>query len=225
MERRKVYLLDCRQLSFGQWYLQIAQLKIKGINNRIKITIEYGPENKFGKIILLLFPVLKVPKHEIFDRSDFPDFYTIKSLPVGDFGVKKKKIIKIFRGSFGAAKFLMRIWRRYYFLLWAKKKFSGSFIDHLLLAKAIFENFRCFRDLKKLSKILNSLRACSTFMRTPSIRVRNLRSRWACASETDAFTEHTSQDLVRALSIRISSLRVCSACASETKCGTGPWKI
>jgi len=33
---------------------------------------------------------LKVPKREIFDRSDFPDFYTIKSLRVGDFGVKKK---------------------------------------------------------------------------------------------------------------------------------------
>ncbi len=35
---------------------------------------------------------LKVPKREIFDRSDFPDFYTIKSLRVGDFGVKMKKI-------------------------------------------------------------------------------------------------------------------------------------
>ncbi len=35
---------------------------------------------------------LKVPKREISDRSDFPDFYTIKSLRVGDFGVK----IKIF---------------------------------------------------------------------------------------------------------------------------------
>ncbi len=35
------------------------------------------------------FP-LKVPKREIFDRSDFPDFYTIKSLRVGDFGVKIK---------------------------------------------------------------------------------------------------------------------------------------
>jgi len=52
MERRKVYLLDCGQLSFGQGYLQIAQLKIKGINNRIKITIEDGPEIKFRKIIL-----------------------------------------------------------------------------------------------------------------------------------------------------------------------------
>jgi hypothetical protein len=29
-------------------------------------------------------PVLKVPKREIFDRSDFPNFYTIKSSWVGD---------------------------------------------------------------------------------------------------------------------------------------------
>jgi hypothetical protein len=34
---------------------------------------------------------LKVPKREIFDRSDFPDFYTMKSVRVGDFGVKIKK--------------------------------------------------------------------------------------------------------------------------------------
>ena len=33
---------------------------------------------------------LKVPKCEIFDRSDFHDFYTIKSRPEGDFGVKIK---------------------------------------------------------------------------------------------------------------------------------------
>ena len=37
---------------------------------------------------------LKVPKREIFDRSDFPDLYTIKSLRVGDFVVKIKKIYK-----------------------------------------------------------------------------------------------------------------------------------
>jgi hypothetical protein len=43
---------------------------------------------------------LKVPKREIFDRSDFPDFYTIKSLRVGDFGFKIKNCLKIFRGSF-----------------------------------------------------------------------------------------------------------------------------
>jgi hypothetical protein len=31
---------------------------------------------------------LKVPKREILERSDFPDFYTIKSSWVGDFVVK-----------------------------------------------------------------------------------------------------------------------------------------
>jgi hypothetical protein len=36
----------------------------------------------------------KAPKREIFDRSDFPDFYTIKSLRVGDFGVKIKKMLQ-----------------------------------------------------------------------------------------------------------------------------------
>ncbi len=35
--------------------------------------------------------ILKVPKCEIFDRSDFPDFYTIKSRRESDFGVKIKK--------------------------------------------------------------------------------------------------------------------------------------
>jgi hypothetical protein len=37
---------------------------------------------------------LKVSKCEIFDRSDFPDFYTIKSLRVGDFGVEIKNLLK-----------------------------------------------------------------------------------------------------------------------------------
>ena len=31
---------------------------------------------------------LKVPKREIFDRSDFPDFYRIRSSWVGDLVVK-----------------------------------------------------------------------------------------------------------------------------------------
>ncbi len=43
-----------------------------------------------------IFKRLKVPKREIFDRSDFPDFYTIKSLRVGDFGVKIKKNLQNF---------------------------------------------------------------------------------------------------------------------------------
>ncbi len=50
-----------------------------------------------------------MPKCEIFDRSDFLDFYTIKSLRVGGFGVKIKNFLKIFRGSFRGAKFLTRM--------------------------------------------------------------------------------------------------------------------
>ncbi len=33
---------------------------------------------------------LKMPKREMFDRSDFLDFYTMKSQRVGDYGVKIK---------------------------------------------------------------------------------------------------------------------------------------
>ncbi len=68
-----------------------------------------------------------MPKREIFDRSDFPDFYTIKSLRVGDFGVKIKFFLQIFRGSFRGAKFLTRMLslflRRFFFLSFGPKIF------------------------------------------------------------------------------------------------------
>jgi hypothetical protein len=38
--------------------------------------------------------LLKVPKCEIFDHSDFHDFYAIKFLTVSDFGVKIKISLK-----------------------------------------------------------------------------------------------------------------------------------
>jgi hypothetical protein len=51
-------------------------------------------------------------------------FYTIKSLRVGDSGLKKKKIYKIFWGSFRGAKFLTRMLslfiRRFFFKVRAK---------------------------------------------------------------------------------------------------------
>ncbi len=60
-----------------------------------------------------------MPKCEIFDRSDFDDFYTIRSLCEGTLGFKKKFFIKIFRGSFRGAKFLTRMLslflRRFFF--------------------------------------------------------------------------------------------------------------
>ncbi len=44
--------------------------------------------------VYMIFIFLKLPKREIFVRLGFPDFYTIKSLRVGDFGVKIKTIFK-----------------------------------------------------------------------------------------------------------------------------------
>jgi hypothetical protein len=61
-----------------------------------------------SKLAFSAASILKVPKCEIFDHSDFDDFYTIKSLWGSNFGVK---IIFFFivRGSFGAAKYLTRL--------------------------------------------------------------------------------------------------------------------
>jgi hypothetical protein len=42
----------------------------------------------FGKTCARKVQSLKVPKRELYDRSDFPDFYTIKSSWVGDLLVK-----------------------------------------------------------------------------------------------------------------------------------------
>ncbi len=50
---------------------------------------------KTWSTIVKFWAWLKVPKREIFDRSDFPDFYTIKPLRVGDFGVKIKNFKNI----------------------------------------------------------------------------------------------------------------------------------
>ncbi len=49
-------------------------------------------------------------KCEIFDRSDFNDFNTIKSVWEGDFGVKVNSFF-IFRDSYGAVKFLTHMLR------------------------------------------------------------------------------------------------------------------
>ncbi len=91
--------------------------------NEYTAVLYTGAQINFGD----LTPYLKVPKREIFDRSDFPDFYTIKSLRVGDFGVKIIKNLKIFRGSFRGAKFLTRMLslflRRFFFPKLGPKNF------------------------------------------------------------------------------------------------------
>jgi hypothetical protein len=72
-----------------------------------------------------------VPKCEIFDRSNFHDFYTIKSLWEGDFGVKIKKCFLLFRVYLGARNSTSASaqynFRNDFFLLWAKK-FVGKLL-------------------------------------------------------------------------------------------------
>jgi hypothetical protein len=58
------------------------------------LVISENDKNKEIAVLSQRNLTLKVPKREIFDRSDFPDFYTIKSVRVGDFGVKIKRIYK-----------------------------------------------------------------------------------------------------------------------------------
>ncbi len=57
----------------------------------------------------ILFP-LKVPKCEIFDRSDFQDFYTIKPMWIGDFGAEIQTCYFNFWGSWAAFNFQCACW-------------------------------------------------------------------------------------------------------------------
>jgi hypothetical protein len=106
-----------------------------------------------------------VPKREIFYRSDFPDFYTIKSLRVGDFGVNIKNFLQIFQGTFRGAKFLTRMlslfFRRFFSKFRPKKIFSVELLRPLVSVSNDFLRFLIFEVLKNLLKFITSLRVCS----------------------------------------------------------------
>ncbi len=59
-----------------------------GSSHHYKDPSERGGRSKRWLHLYIKDLGLKVPKCEIFDRSDFNDFYTIKSLREGDCGVK-----------------------------------------------------------------------------------------------------------------------------------------
>ncbi len=89
---------------------------------------------------------LKVPKREIFDRSDFPDFYTIKSLRVGDFGVKIKKIFTNILGCKVPYAYAQSIFKEVFFLSWGQKIFfSVELLRSLVSANNDFLKFFIFR--------------------------------------------------------------------------------
>ncbi len=136
--------------------------------------------------ISFLQSTLKVPKREIFDRTDFPDFYTIKSLRVGDFGVKIKTILKNIQGSIQGCKvpyaYAQSIFKEVFFQSFGPKIFfTMALLRPLVSVKNNFLEFLIFQVLKKLLQNCTSLRVCSGLY---------------------AYAEHTHQELVRKLSIR-----------------------
>ncbi len=136
---------------------------------------------------------LKVPKREIFDRSDFPDFYTIKSLRVGDFGDKIKRILKNIQGFIQGYKvpyaYAQSIFKEVFFLSFGQKFFfSMALLRPLVSVTNNFLKFLTFQVLKKLLKNLTSLLVCSGLY---------------------AYAEHTHQELVRKLSIRARNWCAC----------------
>ncbi len=135
----------------------------------------------------------KVPKHEIFDRSDFPNFYTINSLRVGDFRVKMKKFFTNIQGFIQGCKvpyaYAQSIFKEVFFLSFGQNFFfSVELLRPLVSVKNDFLKFFIFQVPKKLLKNLTSLRVCSGLF---------------------AYAEHTHQELVRMLSIRIRNWCTC----------------
>ena len=90
---------------------------------------------------------LKVPNREIFHRSDFPDFYTIKSLRVGDFGVKIKKFKKKIKGFILGCKvpyvYAQSIFTEVFFLSWGQKIFFSMELlrPFVIVSNDFFKSF------------------------------------------------------------------------------------
>jgi hypothetical protein len=72
------------------WY--VVETYLKYYWRVLSVILKKSPSNMFSMEIAIRTAhhrlILKVPKCEIFDRSDFPDFYTIKSSWVGDLVVE-----------------------------------------------------------------------------------------------------------------------------------------
>jgi hypothetical protein len=84
----------------------------------------------------------------------------MKSLRVGDFRVKKKKVLQIFRGSFRGAKFLTRMLSvclgRFFSKLGPKIFFSGELLRPLESVKNDIFKFLIFYVLKIFLQNLTS---------------------------------------------------------------------
>ncbi len=107
------------------------------------------------KITSLIF-LIKVPKCEIFDRSDFHNFYTIKSLWEGDFGVN---IIIFFWGGGGLIwgqeipyAYAQSNFKEGFFCVWAKKNLFRDALRPFVGVNNDFLKFSMFGYFKNYQK-------------------------------------------------------------------------
>jgi hypothetical protein len=159
--------------------------------NSIKLTkLFYSSELAHNHIPLSAI-ALKVPKREIFDRSDFPNFYTIKSSWVGDLLVKILTILTYyfnFWGSYAAFSF----WPAY----WASEHTHKELMRMLRVRISSWcVCSACFKGTA-LCTCISTWCVCSVHAPVP-----------------DSYAQCTHQFLTRTLSVRVSSWCVCSAYA------------
>ncbi len=126
--------------------------------------------------------IFKVPNLEIFERLDYHDFYTRKSVLGSDFGAKIYLFL-IFRGSFTGTKLLTcmlcQILRTFFSCLASPQKMWGVAFETVSVNKD-FLFFFAFLSSKNLLEIFVNLFVCSDLY---------------------AYDKHTHQELKRALII------------------------
>ncbi len=139
---------------------------------------------------------LKVPKREMFDRSDFSDFNTIKSSWVGDLLVKILTYYFNFWGSYAAFSFWRACWA-YASRTDAYARHAHQFLMRMLRARisSWCVCSACFKGTA-LCACISTWCVCSMHAPVP-----------------DSYAQCTHQFLTRTLSVRVSSWCVCSAYA------------
>jgi hypothetical protein len=149
---------------------------------------------------------LKVPKREIFDRSDFPDFYKLKSCWVGDLVVKILTYYFNFWGSIWFLTRMLSIHIRNWCVCSACESVTYAYAQHAhqFLTRMLS---MVWRDLFQICNFYWG------YKEWPFEKWENWCVCWAYASVPAAYAQHAHQFLVRMLSLRISSWRVCSAYA------------
>ncbi len=207
--RQHTVALRSRKLSrSGYFKMLCSYLCITAFEKSVYFIRNHLPSSKHTSECILPYET-KFPSVRFSIARILMNFTPYSLYEGGDFGVKIKVCFLIFRGLFGAAKFLTHmlslILRRIFFEFGQKKCFF--FAKPLRPFVSVYRDFLINFDCLGTLKIIRNIEFLRGMLRT-------LCARWAYGSGTDAHPEHARQELMRTLSIRISSLRAFSGCAS-----------